>query len=45
VGKLGNDTIVPCEKQDADGHPSSLLSAGKAQKMITKEFLLRFQSQ
>ena len=44
VGKLGNDTIVPGEKQDADGHPCSLLSAGKARKMVTKQFLLRSQS-
>jgi len=45
MGKLGNDTIVSCEKQDADGHPCSLLFAGKAQKVGTKEFLLRSQSQ
>jgi len=45
VGKLGKNTIVPYEKQDVDGHPCSLLSAGKGQKMITKEFLLRSQSQ
>ena len=45
TGKLGNVTIVSCEKQDADGHPCSLLSAGKARKMGTKEFLLRSQSQ
>jgi len=45
VGKLGNNTIMPCEKQDAEGHPCSLLSVGKAQKMGTKEFLQRSQSQ
>jgi len=45
MGKLGNYTIVSCEKQDAVGHPCSLLSAGKAWKMGTKEFLLRSQSQ
>ena len=45
MGKLGNDTIISCEKQDTDGHPCSLLSASKAQKMGTKEFLLRSQSQ
>ena len=45
VGKLGNDTIVSCEKQDVGGHPCSLLSAGKAWKMGTKQFLLRSQSQ
>jgi len=45
VGKLGNDTIVSGENQDADGHPCSLLSAGKPQNMGTKQFLLRSQSQ
>jgi len=45
VGKLGNDTIMSCEKQDADGHPCSLSSAGKARKMVTKQFLFRSHSQ
>jgi len=45
MGKLGNYTIVSCEKQDAGGHPCSLFSAGKVQKMGTEEFLLRSQSQ
>ena len=32
-GKIGNDTVVSCGKQDAGGYPCSLLSAGKARKM------------
>ena len=44
MGKLGNDTIMSYENQGAGGHPCSLLSAGKAWKIVTKEFLLRSQS-
>ena len=45
MGKLGNGTLMSCEKQDTGGHPCSLFSAGKVQKMGTKEFLLRSQRQ
>ena len=38
MGKLGNDTIVFCEKQNAGGHPCSLLSAGKPGRWEQRRF-------